>query len=326
VNTFVHSSHLLPWFDEFLLREVTKASALVSFTSPVSGSLSCVLFPTRFGSIHPFVAVCKKLLDEYPDVYVFLGARDASRGKEAVLTLCRSVPGIEGRIELVVLDVSKVDSVVAAASQIPPLYGIVNNAAVGFGLDLEETLATNYWGVRHICDAFLPLLKTASESQPARIVNVGGGKGPMFLAQVPSSQVKDQLSQPWTILSVGELDALASRSNPPEVPADQTYGYSKALLAAYTYQLSRDHPTLVVNTVTPGFVATDMSNGFGATKPPSDGAEPIVRLLMSDEYVGIPQGRYYGSDARRSPLDSYRKPGDPEYEGPDGSDQEEPGL
>lgn len=28
-----------------------------------------------------------------------------------------------------------------------------------------------------------------------------------------------------------------------------------------------------------------------------------------------PNNRYYGSDAKRSPLDRYRAPGDPEYDG-----------
>jgi hypothetical protein len=39
-----------------------------------------------------------------------------------------------------------------------------------------------------------------------------------------------------------------------------------------------------------------------------------IHLLMAKEMEDIPTGRYYGSDAIRSPLDVYRGPGDPPYE------------
>jgi carbonyl reductase 1 len=283
----------------------------------------CLQFSESYFCNPSFSAVCQKLLEDYPDVHVLLGSRDAQRGQDAVSKLCRAVPGCESRLEAIALDVSDEGSVRAAANQVsPPLYGVVNNAGRGFGLTLEDNLGTNYWGVRNICDAFIPMLQTSSESSPARIVNVGSAAGPMFVAKIPSSSpLKEQLSKPWTIPSIKDLDAIASRKNPPEVTTDQHYGYSKALLAAYTYQLSRDYPALVVNTVTPGFIDTDMTQGFGASNPPSKGAEPIVRLLMSSDFVGIPQGRYYGSDVQRSPLDVYRGPGEPVYEGPDGPDQ-----
>ena len=47
-------------------------------------------------------------------------------------------------------------------------------------------------------------------------------------------------------------------------------------------------------------------------KSPEHGTVSILFLL-----VGEPQGsgHYYGSDARRSPLDRYRAPGSPAYTG-----------
>ena len=47
-------------------------------------------------------------------------------------------------------------------------------------------------------------------------------------------------------------------------------------------------------------------------KPPSAGAVAPMHLLF-DELEG--NGRYYGSDAKRSPLDRYRSPGSPPYVG-----------
>ena len=48
-------------------------------------------------------------------------------------------------------------------------------------------------------------------------------------------------------------------------------------------------------------------------KPPSEGTRATLFCLLGD-----PQGngRYYGSDAVRSPMDRYRSPGAPPYEGP----------
>ena len=48
-------------------------------------------------------------------------------------------------------------------------------------------------------------------------------------------------------------------------------------------------------------------------KPPSEGTKATLFCLLGD-----PQGngRYYGSDAVRSPMDCYRSPGAPPYEGP----------
>ena len=49
-------------------------------------------------------------------------------------------------------------------------------------------------------------------------------------------------------------------------------------------------------------------------KTPDEGAFAPMALLFSSELEG--NGRYYGSDAKRSPLDKYRAPGTPAFEGP----------
>jgi len=82
--------------------------------------------------------------------------------------------------------------------------------------------------------------------------------------------------------------------------------------------LAKQHPDLIINAVTPGYIDTDMTRGMGASNPPSKGAVPPVWLLMDEQLEHVPTGRYYGSDCQRSPLDVYRGPGDPVYEGPDG--------
>ena len=53
---------------------------------------------------------------------------------------------------------------------------------------------------------------------------------------------------------------------------------------------------------------------FLAEAAPDEGTVSTMHLLFADGLEG--SGHYYGSDAKRSPLDRYRSPGSPAYEGP----------
>lgn len=39
-----------------------------------------------------------------------------------------------------------------------PLFGLINNAGVGFGKSIPDTLDVNTYGPKRVCDAFIPLL------------------------------------------------------------------------------------------------------------------------------------------------------------------------
>lgn len=90
------------------------------------------------------------------------------------------------------------------------------------------------------------------------------------------------------------------------------YGFSKACLNVWMMQQAAAHPELLINNCTPGFIATDMTKDLGATNTTDKGTVAPLYLIFGDaENVGT--GRFYGSDAVRSPLDRYRGPGDPPY-------------
>ena len=115
-------------------------------------------------------------------------------------------------------------------------------------------------------------------------------------------------------------------------PSMGPYGLSKALLCTYTMLVAREHPNLSVNSCSPGMIATDF---FGNALPwwapvpnfllrtvarkmmnaltPDEGTVSTMHLLFANLEGN---GRYYGSDAKRSPLDVYRSAGSPPYEGP----------
>lgn len=120
-----------------------------------------------------------------------------------------------------------------------------------------------------------------------------------------------KLTRPWTLPNgIADIDECAKTFQPSDA-----YGFSKALLNAYTVLCARTDKDIVVNACTPGYILTDMTRNAGATNPPSKGAVPPCFLAMDESFtVGKPSGRYYGSDCVRSPLDRYRGPGDAPYE------------
>lgn len=266
-------------------------------------------------------AICESLLKNYNDVTVLLGSRDANRGKAAVEQLLSETTNEKDRIQLVVLDTTSTDSIQKAAENIDDgsLYGIVNNAGIGHGNSKHDTLATNYWGVKSVTETFLPKLQSRG-----RIVMISSASAAYFLMDLQRQknvELFNKLGQPWNITGgFKELDDIAETydvENQGKKSWD-SYGLSKALLNAYTYMLSRQYPNLVVNAITPGFIKTDLTVGLGASKSPSEGAVPAVFGLTDVGIASKPQGRFYGSDCKRSPLDVYRDPGTPEYDGPDG--------
>ena len=101
------------------------------------------------------------------------------------------------------------------------------------------------------------------------------------------------------------------------------YGFSKACVSLYTMLLARSNPDLTINACTPGYIETDltrpaaemrgMSPADLGMKSPEHGTVAILHLLFGQLHGS---GHYYGSDGKRSPMDRYRAPGDPEYMGP----------
>jgi len=264
-------------------------------------------------------AICEKLLQEYADVTVLLASRNVQRGQEAVADLTKTVgeSKCQGRLHVIPLDTgsdASVQEAVTATQQITSsLYGIINNAGIMTRGDVQESNNVNYFGPRRVNDAFGSMLQRPG----GRIVNIASASGPIFISSCSDAALCKKLSQPWTIDGgMSELDALAKDTK--NCGGGDAYGFSKALVSAYTWILAKENPELIVNAVTPGYILTDMTRGMGASNPPSKGAVPPVWLLMSDELEKVPTGRYYGSDCKRSPLDVYRGPGDPVYEGPDG--------
>ena len=278
------------------------------------------------------LAIVTAILDEHDDTFVFLGSRDEGRGQAAREGLLKDHPAWGDRVQVVELDVSSDASVSAAAARVrstaegaTPLYAVVNNAGIGLGVvDLRAVLEVNTLGVKRVCEAFLPLLDPAA----GRIVNVTSASGPNFVHECSPERQRLFVDPAVTwaqlealideCLGLGGAEEFAAQG----LGTGNAYGFSKACGNAYTMLLAREHPSLKINACTPGFIETDLTRPYAETsgrtpqdmgmKPTSAGARAPMFLLFG-ELEG--NGRYYGSDAQRSPLDRYRSPGSDPYSG-----------
>ncbi len=191
--------------------------------------------------------VCRQLASA--GFLVLLTARDARKAKAAADAL-RSA----GRVEPLVMDVADANSIANAAAEVAKQYErldvLINNAGINYdtwetvaNADINgtvmETITTNLLGPWRVSQAFLPLLR---KSRAGRIVNVSSESG-----------------------SLADMGA-----GPP------AYQVTKAALNALTRTLAGElrGSRILVNSVCPGWVATDMGGSGG--RPVADGAAGIV--------------------------------------------------
>jgi NAD(P)-dependent dehydrogenase (short-subunit alcohol dehydrogenase family) len=204
---------------------------------------------------------------------VFVGARDAERGRTATEKL--AAEGGDARfVPLDVTDDASVATAVAAvAEQVDRLDVLVNNAGIigSFSAPLDTGPAdflacfgVNLLGPVRVTQAFLPLLR---EAEVPRIVMVSSGMGSLAVTSDP-----------------GRLESgLVSL----------VYPSSKAALNMVTAQYAKALPGWKVNAVDPGYTATDM-NGHRGHKTVAEGARAIVAMAR----VGAdgPTGGFFADD------------------------------
>jgi NAD(P)-dependent dehydrogenase (short-subunit alcohol dehydrogenase family) len=189
---------------------------------------------------------------------VYVGARDAGRGR-------RAVEEIGAGARLLVLDVEDPGGIMEAAAQVDHLDVLVSNAGVLLSLaspaeaEIEvfrRTYETNVFGVVAVTNAFLPALR---RSPHPRIVNVSSGTASLTWSTNPNPQ-----------FTPGSGRAAAYRS-------------SKAALNALTvlYAQTLAEEGFKVNALAPGRRATDLSPGAATGGgDPAEAAEGALRLAL----------------------------------------------
>lgn len=223
------------------------------------------------------LSTAKQLLEM--GYHVYLGIRDEARGQAVIKQL--TAEGFS-KVTLLIINVADVGSVAKAAEKFASMENrldvLINNAAIGgqqpqttssinIGL-LKEVFESNYFGAVQVTQAFLPFLH---KSEAPRIVNVSSELGSLgFHSQNSSGYFAKHL---------------------------MAYSSSKVALNSFTIMLANElrNTSFKINSVTPGFTATDLNNHAGA-RTPAEAASIIVKYATLPN--SGPSGQFFGSDGR----------------------------
>lgn len=209
-------------------------------------------------------------------VTVIIGARDPERGMEAAAELTsRSLSA-----ESIEIDLNDEATITAAAERIAADHGrldiLVNNAGIVDAADGPPTTAattaarrimeTNFICTLAVTQAMLPLLR---KSRAGRIVNLATTLGSLAINGDPSSPY-------YSARLIG-------------------YNASKAALNMLTVQLAAElaDTPIVVNSVCPGYVKTDLTGQQGFMTPEEGARLPVTYALLGEDAVS---GRFVEPD------------------------------
>jgi len=195
---------------------------------------------------------------------LLLAARNPAAGRQAADNLAQE--GLD--VRFLALDVTRAESISAAAARIEADFGkldvLVNNAGITDSHDgppsrarvdaIERVLRTNFLGAVATAQAMLPLLR---KSDAGRIVNVSSDLGSITRHGDPT----------WKYAHVKVLG----------------YCASKAALNMFTVQLAFElkDQGIKVNSVNPGFTATDL-NAHRGQQTVEEGAAEVVRVALEE--------------------------------------------
>ncbi|QTK81931.1 MULTISPECIES: SDR family oxidoreductase [Agrobacterium] len=201
-------------------------------------------------------------------VTVIMGARSYARGDTAAKELTQA--GLA--VEAIELDLNREETVRVAAAAISARHGrldiLVNNAGVVDAEDGPPSVATvgaarrlmetNFLGTLAVTQVMLPLLH---KSSAGRIVNLATTLGSLTVNGDPTSPY-------YEARLIG-------------------YNASKAALNMLTVQLAAElkGSSIVVNSVAPGYVKTDLTGGNGYMTPEEGARLPVQYALLDDNAV-----------------------------------------
>jgi NAD(P)-dependent dehydrogenase (short-subunit alcohol dehydrogenase family) len=206
-------------------------------------------------------------------ITVLVAARNPGLGESAAATL--KAEGADAHF--IELDVTNTKTISRAAETIRTRHGrldiLVNNAGVADKGDgppstvdpaaIRRVLDVNFFGVLAVTQAMLPLVRNSASG---RIVMISSGLGSLTWNADPK----------WPFAAFKPLG----------------YNGSKAILNMMTVQLAwelRDTP-IKVNTVNPGYTATDLNGNNGHQTLEEGAAEAVRQALVADD---APTGGFF---------------------------------
>jgi len=216
-------------------------------------------------------------------------------------------------IQFHTMEVTDIVSIVQLRNKIFEKHGqidiLINNAGMYFYpcndptehfCQVQRTLQINYWGLKNVCNAFLPML-----ADNARIVNMSSHLG--HLSSIPGTDIKVQLGNPN--LTEQDLDNLVlSYQNHCTAFHDDfeavgwprcAYSVSKVAVNAYTRILQRQleekgYDGVVVNSIHPGSRHSKISQE--SPLDASDAAKAVICTALLAHPCEHPRGKFIWHD------------------------------
>jgi len=236
-------------------------------------------------------------------------ARSEERGKAAVEALRKEL-GTEAQdlIAFHLLDVTSEQSVAALAQWLRQTYGgvdiLVNNAGISRGETDADVFDTNYYGVKRVTAAILPLLRPSPAG--ARIINVSSGMGGLRRLSnkyreefKDRDQITEDRIEQFIQQYLGEVKNGTWESGGWQDAPYVTYSNTKVALNGYTSVLAREvgpeTEKVYVNSFNPGFTKTNL-NGYMGTNTVEQGAMTGVWLALHPP--GGPHGKCFEQQNR----------------------------
>ena len=247
---------------------------------------------------------------------IFLGSRDRRRGEDAVKELSKDLPK---NIKIICCPLDLTDeSTIQATKEMVETQGnggkldvLINNAAICFNdptlygkvpyTPFEQqaniTVQTNFFGTLKVTQTMLPLLQE-SDSSP-RIINIASSAGRLGILK--SKELFDTFTS--SNLQLSKLESLlqtfvkevengthASKGWP-----NTCYGMSKLGIIALTKILAREYPTIMVNSVDPGYCCTDQNNNQGILPATRGAVTPVLlaKLPADTDTTNFITGRHF---------------------------------
>jgi len=314
--------------DHFLLKSATKTVSISQtqkrgYRQEIQEHKVCVVTGASRGIGY---ATAKELLHKLKSANLYLTSRgEVEKLNDIFKNDVRSSGSkMENKADMVnyhPMEVTDNDSILNFRNLVQSEQGkidiLINNAGQYFAPseDPEEhmkqvdlTLATNYWGMKNVCKAFLPMMNPA-----ARIVNLSSHLG--HLSMIPGSNIQKQLRDKY--LTEDALDSLileyqehcrVAKNDFSEAgwPAC-AYAVSKVAVNAYTRILQEQledegREDVVVNAIHPGSRHSKISQESPLT--PADAAKSVICVALLSDPCEKPRGMFLWHDLQVIKWDS----------------------
>lgn len=236
---------------------------------------------------------------------MILTARDQTRGTETVeelSRLCKKAPLFHQ------LDVTDSVSIEKLRDYLQRAYGgldvLVNNAGIMYYHELttsyaeqaEAIINTNYFGILNTSKSLFPILRPS-----ARIVHVSSMLGHLSKIRNPELRArfaaKDLTEEKLTALMHEFLSAAKEGTNEKLGWGSSSYNVSKVAVCALGFIHQRQFDAdlredLIVNSVHPGYVNTDMTKHKGPLTPDQGADAPAYLAMLPAKDLSNPKGQF----------------------------------